>query len=89
MVAKFDLKEFVEERNAAFINAVKKDEWEGVKSLAERYGIPLPKNEATMKAGVYKAVHECREIPEDVKAQAAEKCMALGFCPVLSFKKEE
>ena len=69
---------FAKERDKAFIDAVTKDDWNGVKKYAKKYGVRLP------KAGVYKAVQLCSDIPEDVKVLAAQKCMDLGFNPMIN-----
>lgn len=76
---------FAEERDKAFIDAVVKDDWTGVKKYSKKYGIPVPKNEKVMKAWVYKAVQECTNIPEDVKEIAMRKCLGLGFIPFIKF----
>ena len=70
-----------DERDKAFVDAVTKDDWNGVKKYAKKYGVPLPDNEDVMKAGIYKAVQHCTRISEEVKMLAAEKCVKLGFSP--------
>lgn len=75
---------FAKERDKAFIDAVTKDDWNGVKKYAKKYGVRLPVRRNVMKAGVYKAVQLCSDIPEDVKVLAAQKCMDLGFNPMIN-----
>ena len=75
--------EFVQDRNEAFIDAVMNDDFSKFKAYAKKYGVPLPTTKKIMKAGVYKAVQECTDIPQDVKDIAYEKCIALGFSPFL------
>lgn len=50
---------------------------------AKKYGVRLSVNKNIMKAAIYKAVQCCADIPEDVKALAAQKCTELGFNPYL------
>lgn len=76
---------FAQERDKAFIDAVVRDDWTGVKKYCKKYGVPVPKNEKVMKAGIYKAVQECTNIPEDVKGIAMQKCLELGFVPFIKF----
>lgn len=74
---------FVEERDKAFIDAVVNDKWDKVRKYSKKYGIPVPKKQNVMKAGVYKAVQYCTNIPEDVKVLAMQKCLQLGFSPLI------
>ena len=74
---------FAEERDKAFIKAVVDDEWEAVRKYAKKYGVPVPKKINVMKAGIYKAVQYCTNIPEDVKVLAMQKCLQLGFSPLI------
>lgn len=76
---------FAEERDKAFIDAVVNDNWDGVKRYSKKYGMSIPKKERVMKAGVYKAVQYCTEIPEDVKNLAFKKCLEIGFTPMIKF----
>jgi len=70
------------ERDEAFIEAVVNDKWKKVRNYAKKYGIQVPSKRAVMKAGVYKAVQHCTNIPEDVKVLAMRKCLELGFNPM-------
>ena len=74
---------FAEERDKAFIDAVVNDKWDKVRKYAKKYGMPVPKKRNVMKAGVYKAVQYCTNIPEDVKVLAMQKCLQLGFTPLI------
>ena len=78
-----DIKAFVDERNQIFSDFVVTDNLSNVYLFCEIYHIPIPADEAVLKAGVYKAVQECTDIPEDIKTMAREKCMALGFKPTM------
>lgn len=78
-----EIKRFVSDRDTAFIAAVTQDDWEPVRKYCRKYGVKLPKDEDVMKAGIYKAVQECTNIPAEVKYEAAVKCRALGFKPTM------
>ena len=78
-----DTKAFYKERNQIFSDFVVTDNLSNVYLFCEIYHIPIPADEAVLKAGVYKAVQECTDIPEDIKAMAREKYMALGFKPTM------
>lgn len=80
---------FIKERNQAFEEAVVYDEWEKVKKYAKKYDVPLPKNEKVMKAGVFKAVQYCTNIPDDVKEIAIEKCLKLGINPFIDWRRKQ
>ena len=74
---------FAEERDKAFIDAVVNDKWDKVRKYSKKYGVPIPPKRNVMKAGVYKAVQYCTNIPEDVKTLAMQKCLMLGFNPFI------
>lgn len=72
-----------EERDKAFIKAVVDDDWKAVRKYLKKYGTPIPKKRNVMKAGIYKAVQYCTNIPSDVKVMAMQKCLQLGFSPLI------
>ena len=74
---------FLKDRKKAFKNAVMKDDWNGFKKYCKKYHVPIPKSEVVMKAGCYKAVQECTDIPDEVKQEAKRKCLELGFYPYI------
>jgi len=74
---------FVEERDKAFIKAVVEDDWSAVRKYSKKYNVPIPPDKDVMKAGIYKAVQYCTNIPDDVKALAMKKCFKLGFTPFI------
>jgi len=76
-------KAFIADRDRTFTNAVMSDDWDGLKRYARSWNVPIPQDEAVMKAGVYKAVQEVTSIPQSVKDVAREKCVALGFKPTM------
>jgi len=80
---------FAEERDKAFIKAVVDDDWKAVRKYSKKYGAPIPKSIKVMKAGIYKAVQFCTNIPEDVKVLAMQKCLQLGFSPFIKPIEEE
>ena len=75
--------DFAKERDKAFIEFVRTDNIEPIKAYAKKYGIKMPKDEAILKAGIYKAVQECTNIPQEIKDAAALKCSILGFKPTM------
>lgn len=75
---------FYKDRNEAFIEAVVNDNWDKLMEFAKEYSMPLPIKQDAMKAGVYKAVQYCTDIPEDVKSLAMKKCLELGFNPLIN-----
>lgn len=75
--------EFAKERNEAFVDAVVNDRWDKLKGYCKKYKVPTPKNKTVMKASVYKAVQYCTDIPENVKLQAMQRCLELGFNPYI------
>lgn len=77
------LARMIQERDAALIVAVRDDNFKLVKAYCKKYGVPIPTDEDVMKAGIYKAVQECIDIPESVKVMAMEKCIGLGFQPTI------
>lgn len=78
--------DFAKERDKAFIEAVVNDKWDKVRKYSKKYGVPVPKSRKVMKAGIYKAVQYCTNIPEDVKVLAMQKCIKLGFSPLIDFE---
>ena len=79
---------FAEERDKAFIKAVVEDDWSAVRKYSKKYNIPIPPKRDVMKAGIYKAVQYCTNIPDDVKVLAMQKCLKLGFTPFIKPKEE-
>lgn len=82
----FDNKQFLKDRHTAYMTAILQDDWEGVKGYCRKYGVsplPLKDEEVILKAAVYKAAQECTDIPDEVKAIAREKCIAIGFKPTM------
>lgn len=78
-----DVKQFVKDRNKAFTAFVMNDDWNAIKDYCTSYGMAMPDNPDVMAASVYKAVQEVTNIPDEVKIEAAMKCMKLGFTPFM------
>ena len=74
---------FVQERDRAFTVFVKTGDLKAVRKYCRKYSVKIPEDEQVFKAGIYKAVQECRGIPQDVKDIAAVKCVELGFSPTM------
>lgn len=77
------MKDFAKDRDKAFIEFVQTDSIEAIKAYADKYGIKTPENEDVLKAGIYKAVQECTNIPQEIKDMARTKCIELGFKPTM------
>ena len=85
----FDSKQFVLERNAAFVELVMNDNVEAFKEYCHKYGILISNVDEVVKVSVYKAVHEIPDISDEVKAVAFKKCCDLGLYPFIKeFEKE-
>lgn len=77
------MKDFVKERDEAFIDFVRTGDATKVRSYCKKYGTTIPKDEKVFAAGVYKAVQHCTNIPDDVKIIAMQKCVEIGFSPYI------
>jgi hypothetical protein len=78
-----NMNRFVQERDRAFTEFVQTGDLKAVRKYCRKHGVKIPENERVFKAGIYKAVQECRGIPQEVKDLAAVKCVELGFSPLL------
>ena len=61
-----NMKRFVKERNEAFTEFVQGDRRKLI-AYCKKYGVTLPKNDRVLAGGIYKAVQQCTDIPDDVK----------------------
>lgn len=79
------LRKYAKSRDEAFTRFVLDDDWDAVLKHFKKFGMDIPTNEkeTVAKAGVYKAVQECTNIPVEVKAEAARKCVLMGFRPTI------
>jgi hypothetical protein len=79
------LRKFTKSRDEAFTKFVLNDDWDAVLTHFKKFGMDLPtkEKETVAKAGVLKAVQECTNIPAEVKAEAAKKCVLMGFRPTM------
>ena len=78
-----DYKQFVKERDEAFIDFVKTGSTKKVRRYCKKYGVDMPKERKVFAAGIYKAVQQCTNISEDVKVLAMQKCLEIGFNPLI------
>lgn len=74
-----EIRRFVQERDEAFRRFVMQDDFDAIKRYCARWCVPFAKDERIMKGAVYKAVQECTDLSDEVKALAREKCHALGL----------
>ena len=79
-----NINEFLSDRKKALTKAVMDDDWTPFRKYCKKYGVQIPKDRRIMKAGCYKAVQGCNDIPDEVKKIAFEKCLALGFSPLFN-----
>lgn len=79
-----DISQYAKERDKAFIDFVETGSLKKVNALCKKYGVPQPRSIKGKKAGIYKAVQYCTNIPEEVKGKAAKKCLELGFSPLIA-----
>ena len=78
------LRQYADERDEAFIEFVKTGNYEKVAAFSKKYHIDEPADDRVREAGIYKAVQYCTRIPEEIKHQAAMKCLKLGFSPIIA-----
>lgn len=79
-----DIEKFVKERDEAFIDFVRTDSTKKITKYCKKHGVKIPKDRNVFAAGIYKAVQECMDIPDDVKVLAMQKCMKIGFNPFMA-----
>lgn len=77
------MNDFVRERDAAFIHFVKTDDFSKVRAYCKKWGVQIPKSQTVAAAGVYKAVVTITSIPEDIRTIAMQKCLKIGFNPMI------
>lgn len=83
MTADKVLSEFVKDRDETFTRFVMDDDWDALRRYCRKYGTPMPEKRKIAQAGVYKAVQYCTGISEEVKVLAMQKCLELGFNPLI------
>lgn len=77
------MNDFVRERDAAFVHFVKTDDLSEGRAYCKKYGVQIPRKRNVLAAGVYKAVVATASIPEDVRTMAMQKCLKIGFNPMI------
>lgn len=80
-----DMKRFVRDRDEAFIDFVETGSTVKVRKYCRKYGVDMPKDKKVFAAGIYKAVQQCTNIPQEIKDKAFIKCLELGFSPLINF----
>lgn len=78
--------EFLNDRKTALTKAVMDNDWILFRKYCKKYGIPVSKNRTIMMAACYIAVQGCNDISDEVKKAAFEKCLKLGFSPLIDPK---
>ena len=77
------MNDFVREQDAAFIHFVETDDLSKVRAYCKKWGVQMPKSRKVAAAGVYKAVVATASIPDDIKTMAMQKCLRIGFNPMI------
>lgn len=80
-----DTAKMVRERDSAFIDFVETGNTAKVRKYCRKYGVQMPKDKKVFAAGIYKAVQQCTNIPQEIKDKAFTKCLELGFSPMINF----
>lgn len=83
------LETFLADRREALTKAVMDDDWTAVRKYCRKYHVDMPKEKRVFKAGIYKAVQYCTDIPEEVKIKAMKKCLELGFSPLIDMRSKK
>ena len=78
-----DIRAFVKERDAAFIEFVQTGKTDKVRRYCHKYGLAVPKDRKVLAAGIYKATVASKSIPEDIRLLAMQKCLDLGLSPFI------
>ncbi len=79
-----DIEQFKKDRDEAFIDFVETYSLEKVKAYCKKYNKEMPKDTIIAEVRIYKTVQYCRDIPQEVKEKARDKCLALGFNPYVN-----
>ena len=74
-----NMKKFTTERDEAFTEFVLTGDATKFKAYCRKYQVPLPSSQRAIAGAIYKAVQDCKGIPDKVKAVAAYKCRQLGM----------
>lgn len=82
------MKNFVKERDSAFVDFVETGSMKKVDAYCKKYGVQMPKDLKVKQAGIYKAVLQCTNIPIHIKDKALVKCLELGFSPYIEFNSK-
>ena len=86
---KEEIADFVKSRDEAFISFVMTDDLSKFRKHCKKYKVILPTDKKVVKASIYKAVQECTNISDDVKAVAFMKCSMLGFKPFIDWEDND
>ena len=89
MILELEMKKFVKMRDEAFTEFVMEDKTEKLEAYCKKYQMRIPLEKKTARAGIYKAVQECTNIPDEVKEVAKRKCIELGFYPYMEVREHD
>ena len=74
---------FIDDRREAFTKFVMNDDWESLKKYCRKYKIQIPEDRTIAAVGFYKAAVACTDVSWEVRVKAMEKCVELGFSPMI------
>lgn len=83
MMTDQELAEFVKSRDEMLVNFVETGSLTKAREHCEKYGVTMPGDEDVLRLGLLKAVQECTNISDEVKAKAAEKALRMGYSPFM------
>lgn len=78
-----EIAEFVKSRDEMLVNFVETGSLTKVQEHCEKYGVTMPCDDVVLRLGLLKAVQECTNISDEIKAKAADKALKMGFCPYM------
>ena len=78
-----EIAEFVKSRDESLVHFVETGSLTKVRQHCRKYGVTMPEDRTVLKLGLLKAVQECTDISDEIKAKAADKALKMGFCPYM------
>lgn len=79
MKARFNMSDFVKERNEALFSL---DE-DKIKAYFKKYGVPIPGNEIVFWGGIYKIIYNIKDAPKELKHKAYEWLIEHNMSPII------
>ena len=79
MKARFNMSDFVKERNEALFSL---DE-DKIKAYCKKYGVHISKNETAFWGGIYKSICNINDAPNELKHKAYEWLIEHNMSPII------